>query len=111
MTKSDHDIAERFFAKGQAQWAEGKPTQALQSFRDAVAALSPDAPDQFVVDVTGALALALRESGDLDAALAHYPDLEARCEAAGLDARKIRRQWAIALEQKRDFAGARIPDG
>lgn len=108
MTKTDQDIAARLFAKGQVQWAEGKPTQALQSFRDAMAALSPAAPDQFVVDVTGALALALRENGEFDAALALYPDLEARCEATGLDARKIWRQWAIALEQRRDFDGARL---
>ncbi|MCF2872040.1 CHAT domain-containing protein [Octadecabacter sp. G9-8] len=108
MAKTDQDIAARLFAQGQALWGEGKPAQALPCFRDAVAALPPSASDQFVVDVTGSFALALRENGEFDAALALYPDLEARCLAAGLDARKIGRQWAIALEQKRDFDGARL---
>jgi tetratricopeptide (TPR) repeat protein len=99
--------SEQRLADGHAAWFDGKPHQALACFSEAVALLPEDASPDLAVRAKGDLALCLRETGDVAAALALYPELERLCLAGGLDVTKILRQWAIALEVARDFAAAR----
>ena len=94
-------------AAANALWDAGKPGQALALFERAVAALPSDAPPDVAIRARSDHALCLRELGHTKAALALYPQIEALCLAAGADPTSVLRQWAIALEQDRDFAAAR----
>lgn len=106
MTRSDDDNARHHFKAGYALWAEGKPAQALTRFRAAHQALEPGVPWPFRLDVTSAYALALRENGEHEAAIALYRICQELCLSHGQDPRDVRRGWAIALESMRDFEGA-----
>lgn len=88
-------------------WQEGKPAQALAAYARAVAALPPDAPPAVAIRARSDHALCLRELGETKAALTLYPQIERDCLASGVDPKPVVRQWAIALEQDRDFTAAR----
>lgn len=107
MDTSDSQTAEAYWERATSLWHEGCAKQAGAQFAKAVAALPPDAPLSFVLKVKTGYANCLREVGEVDQALALYPQLQALCVQGNLDQVTVVRQWAIALELKGDVAQAR----
>ena len=107
MSSTRPQTSEDLLTQGNAAWFEGKPQKALACFTSAVALLPDDAALELILRAKSNLALCLRETGDVAAALQLYPELERLCIQGQLDVTQILRQWAIALEVSRDFGAAR----
>lgn len=107
MDQTISESSEALHARASALWNEGQPHEALTVYAQAVAALAADAPAQTIVKIKGDYAMCLRQLNMLDEALAIYPELETLCTEADLDPTRVLRQWAIALESKRELSQAR----